>query len=80
MEWENGKSKTFEPNSVKDRILQLKTGHLKKRQKHIKDLWLKKSDFFFHSFTCIFSDYIANDITKEFWKISDFENMTAGFS
>ena len=25
MEWENGKSKTFEPNSVKDRILQLIT-------------------------------------------------------
>ena len=26
---------------------QIKTGDLKKRQKHIKDFWLKKSDFFF---------------------------------
>ena len=30
-------------------------------------------------FTCILPDYVAHDITKEFWKNSHFENMTAGF-
>ena len=33
----------------------------------------------FHFFTCILSDYVAHDITEEFWKNSHFENMTAGF-
>ena len=33
----------------------------------------------FYSFSCIFSDYMAHDINKEFWKNSHFENMTAGF-
>ena len=33
----------------------------------------------FYFFTCILPDYVAHDITKEFWKNSHFENMTAGF-
>ena len=33
----------------------------------------------FYFFTCIWPDYVAHDITKEFWKNSNFENMTAGF-
>ena len=30
-------------------------------------------------FTCILPDYMAHDITKEFWKNRHFENITAGF-
>ena len=33
----------------------------------------------FYFFTCILLDYMANGITKEFWKNIHFENMTAGF-
>ena len=33
----------------------------------------------FYFFTCILPDYVAHDITKEFWKNRHFENMTAGF-
>ena len=33
----------------------------------------------FYFFTCILPDYVAHDITKEFWKNSHSENMTAGF-
>ena len=33
----------------------------------------------FYFFTCILTNYVAHDITKEFWKNSHFENMTAGF-
>ena len=32
-----------------------------------------------YSFTCILPDYVANEITKEFWKNSHFENRRAGF-
>ena len=31
-----------------------------------------------HFFTCILPDYKADDILKEFWKNTNFENMTAG--
>ena len=30
-------------------------------------------------FTCILPDYVAQDITKDFWKNIHFENTTAGF-
>ena len=33
----------------------------------------------FYFFTCILLDYMANEITKEFWKSIHFENMTVGF-
>jgi hypothetical protein len=33
----------------------------------------------FHLFTCILPNYVPHKITKEFWKISHFCNMTAGF-
>ena len=33
----------------------------------------------FYSFTCILPGYVAHEITKEIWKDSHFENMTAGF-
>ena len=39
----------------------------------------KKFGKTFYFFTCILLDYVAHDITKEFWKNSHFENMTAGF-
>ena len=32
-----------------------------------------------HFFICIFLNYVAHEITKEFWKNSHFENMTADF-
>ena len=32
------------------------------------------------SLTCIFPYYVAHEITKEFWKIINFENMTADFN
>ena len=32
-----------------------------------------------HSFTCILPDYMSHETTKQFWKISHFENMTAVF-
>jgi hypothetical protein len=31
------------------------------------------------SLTCISPYYVAHEITKEFWKIINFENMTADF-
>ena len=37
---------------------------------------LKKSFYFF---TCILPNYVALEITKEFWKNSQFENMLTGF-
>ena len=37
---------------------------------------LKKMIYFF---TCILPYYVTHEITKEFWKNSYFENMTAGF-
>ena len=33
----------------------------------------------FYFFTCILLDYLAHEITKEFWKNIHFENMTAAF-
>ena len=32
-----------------------------------------------HFFTSILPNYVPHEITKEFWKNSHFENMTAGF-
>ena len=33
----------------------------------------------FYSFTCILPEYVAHEITQEFWKNSLLENMTASF-
>ena len=58
------------------------------RKEGIKIHWLKwkhyrpvhkKYDSIKIIFTCILPHYAAHDITKEFWKNSHFENMTAGF-
>ena len=57
----------------------LKTGHLKKRQKYIQIFIKKMFKKMVYFFTCILPDYMAHDITKEFWKDRQFENMTAGF-
>ena len=57
----------------------LKTGYLKKRQKYIKISIMKMFKKWFIFFPCILPDYLAHDITKEFWKNSHFENMTDGF-
>ena len=35
--------------------------------------------FCFLPASCIFPDYMGHEITKEFWKNSHFENITAGF-
>ena len=56
----------------------VKTGHLKKRQKYIQ-ISIKNIFKKVVYYTCILPDYMAHDITKEFWKNSHFENMTAGF-
>ena len=40
---------------------------------------LKKNQNLVYSFTCIFPHYLVHDITKEFGKNANFENMTAGF-
>ena len=45
----------------------------------LKNFINKKFWKIFYFFTCILSDYVAHDITKEFWKDSHLENMTAGF-
>ena len=33
----------------------------------------------FNLFICMLPDYMAHDITKEFWKNRHFENITASF-
>ena len=40
---------------------------------------VKKIKNLSYSFTCILPDCVANEITKEFWKNSHFENRRAGF-
>ena len=39
----------------------------------------KKFKIWFDFFTCILPDNVAHDITKEFWRNSHFEKITAGF-
>ena len=48
-------------------------------QVNCKFLLMKSSKKTFNFFTCILPDYVAHEITKEFWKNNHFENMTAGF-
>ena len=45
------------------------------RQKSYQFFKLKNMFFFI----CILTNYVPHEITKEFWKNSHFENMTAGF-
>ena len=40
---------------------------------------IKSSENDFIFFTCILPDYVAHEITKEFWKHSHFEKMIVGF-
>ena len=49
------------------------------RQKWYQFFINKKLKKIFYFFTCILPNYVPHDITKEFWKNSHFENMTAGF-
>ena len=39
----------------------------------------KSSKNWFYFFTCTLPDYVAHEITKEFWKNNHFEKITAGF-
>ena len=61
------------------RVMYIKTGYQKNRQKYIHDFQWSNIQKIFHFFICIFPNYVAHEITKEFWKNSHFENMTADF-
>ena len=63
----------------KSDFYKIKTGHLKKRQKYIQIFIRKMFKKMVYFFTRILPDYMTHDITKECWKNSYFENMTAGF-
>ena len=52
---------------------------LEKETKVYQRFLIEKKSEFFYSFTYIFPDYMAHEITKEFRKNRHFENMTAGF-
>ena len=58
---------------------QLKSDLLKSIQISIKFFFNKKFKNGFYFFTCILPDYVAHDISKEFWENSPFKKMTAGF-
>ena len=49
------------------------------RQKCYQFFINKKLKKIFYIFTCILPNYVPHEITKEFWKNSHFENITAGF-
>ena len=57
-------------------LFELKCGNLKSTQNWKNFLFNKKFGNCLYFFTCIWPDYIAHDMTKEFWKNSFFENMT----
>ena len=57
----------------------LKSDLLKTIQISIQFFFNKKFKNGFYFFTCILPDYVAHDITKEFWKNIHFENMRAVF-
>ena len=57
----------------------LKTGNLKTIQIWIQFFLNKMIRNRVHFFTCILPHYVAHDISKEFWKNSHFENVTAVF-
>ena len=63
----------------KDQISILKSAHLKAIQFWIQFFLNKKFRNCACFFTCIWPDYVANAITKEFWKNNYFESVTAGF-
>ena len=58
------KNQSFFLSNQKDEST--KDWRLKKETKAYQRFLIEKVRFFFHSFTCIFSDYMAHDITKEF--------------
>ena len=49
------------------------------RQKCYQFFINKKLKNMFYFFTCILTNYVPHEITKEFWKNSQFENMLTGF-
>ena len=57
----------------------IKTGDLKSTQNWIQYFFNKKFKNHIYFLTCILPDYIAHDVSKEFFKNSHFEIMTAGF-
>ena len=62
-----------------DYNVQIKTGRLKRSQFSIQLFISWKLQKLFYFLTCILADFVADEITKEFWKSSHFENITAGF-
>ena len=64
-------------------LIQLKTEyrpvHKKYDSSKLKNFINEKFKKIFNFFTCILPNNVAHDITKEFWKNSHFENMTAVF-
>ena len=44
-----------------------------------KNVVLVKSTKNNHLFTCVLPDYVAHESSKEFWKITHFENMRGAF-
>ena len=57
----------------------LKTGRLKRSQFSIQLLIQLKLQKIFYFLTCIFPDFVVDEITREFWKSSHFKNMRADF-
>ena len=53
--------------------------HKKYDSSKLKNFINEKFKKIFNFFTCILPNNVAHDITKEFWKNSNFENMTAVF-
>ena len=53
--------------------------HKKYDSSKLKNFINEKFKKIFNFFTCILPNNVAHDITKEFWKNSHFENMTAVF-
>ena len=51
--------------------------HQKYDSSKLKSFIDEKFKKIFYPFTCILPNYVAHDITKEFWKNNHFENMTA---
>ena len=58
-----------------------KCSHIRKKRykSKFKNFINKKFRNYFCSLTCIFFDYMGHENSKEFWKSSCFENMTADF-
>ena len=61
------------------RVATVKSWEQKRSQFAVLFFYLVKSQKISYSFTWILPDYVAHEITQEFWKNSYFKNMTASF-